>query len=92
MAWQINPKTVLRLGAGIYHTRITLNDSTLLGGNPPIQFKVGVTNGLADEPTGATRRDFPLVMTMQDPVFKHPTAYNWSVSFQRQFPSTWSRT
>ena len=86
VAWQINPKTVLRLGGGVYHTRVTLNDSTLLGGNPPIQFKVGVTNGLADEPTGGTRRDFPLVMTMQDPVFKHPTAYNWSVSFQRQLP------
>jgi hypothetical protein len=86
VAWQINPKTVLRLGGGVYHTRITLNDSTLLGGNPPIQFKVGVTNGLADQPTGATRRDFPLVMTMQDPVFKHPTAYNWSASFQRQLP------
>jgi hypothetical protein len=86
LAWQINQKTVLRLGGGVYHTRITLNDSTLLGGNPPIQFKVGVTNGVADQPTGATRRDFPLVMTMQDPVFNHPTAYNWSVSFQRQLP------
>jgi hypothetical protein len=29
-----------------------LNDSTLLGGNPPIQFKVGVTNGVVDQPTG----------------------------------------
>jgi hypothetical protein len=86
LAWQVNPKTVLRVGGGVYHTRITLNDSTLLGGNPPIQFKVGVTDGLADQPTGATRQDFPLVMTMQDPVFKHPTAYNWSLSFQRQLP------
>jgi hypothetical protein len=86
MAYQLNPKTVVRLGAGMFHTRITLNDSTLLGGNPPIQFKVGVTNGLVDQPTGATRRDFPLVMTMQDPIFKHPTAYNWSASFQRELP------
>jgi hypothetical protein len=59
VAWRINPKTVLRLGGGIFHTRITLNDSTLLGGNPPTQFKVRVTNGVADEPTGATRRDSP---------------------------------
>jgi hypothetical protein len=86
MAYRLNPKTVVRLGAGIFHTRVTLNDSTLLGGNPPIQFKVGVTNGVVDQPTGATRRDFPFVMTMQDPVFKHPTAYNWSVSFQRELP------
>jgi hypothetical protein len=86
LAWQLNPKSVLRLGAGVFHTRITLNDSTLLGGNPPIQFKVGVTNGLVDQPTGATRRDFPLLMTEQDPVFDHPTAYSWSLSFQRQLP------
>ncbi len=86
MAWQINPKTVLRLGGGVFHTRITLNDSTLLGGNPPIQFKVGVTNGLVDQPLGATQRNFPLIMTEQDPVFNHPTAYGWSVSFQRQLP------
>jgi hypothetical protein len=86
IAWSLNPKTALRLGAGIFHTRVTLNDSTLLGGNPPIQFKVGVTNGLVDQPTGATRQDFPLAMTAQDTTFKHPTAYNWSASFQRQLP------
>jgi hypothetical protein len=85
-AWRINNKTVLRLGGGIYHTRALLNDSTLLGGNPPIQLKVGVTNGNVDQPAGATRADFPLVMTMQDPVFKHPTAYSWSVSAQRELP------
>jgi len=88
VAWSINPKTVVRLGAGIFHTRITLNDSTLLGGNPPIQFKVGVSNGSADQPGGTTAQNFPLVMTAQDTVFKHPTAYNWSVSLQRQLP--WS--
>jgi hypothetical protein len=86
VAYRINNKTALRLGGGIYHTRVVLNDSTLLGGNPPIQFKVGVTNGNVDQPAGATRAEFPLVMTVQDPVFKHPTAYNWSVSLQRELP------
>ncbi|PYQ45819.1 MAG: TonB-dependent receptor, partial [Acidobacteria bacterium] len=86
MAYQINNKTVLRLGGGIFHQRVLLNDSTLLGGNPPIQFKVGVTNGVVDQPTGATNATFPFIMTMQDPVFKHPTAYDWSASFQRELP------
>ncbi|HYU41843.1 MAG TPA: carboxypeptidase regulatory-like domain-containing protein [Vicinamibacteria bacterium] len=86
VAYKLNEKTALRLGAGIFHTRLTLNDSTLLGGNPPIQFKVGVTNGVVDQPTGASRSDFPLVMTEQDPVFKHPTAYHWSLSLQRELP------
>jgi hypothetical protein len=88
VAWSVNPKTVLRVGGGVFHTRLTLNDSTLLGGNPPIQFKVGVSNGLVDQPTGTTAQNFPLVMTAQDKVFKHPTAYNWSLSVQRQLP--WS--
>jgi hypothetical protein len=28
LAYRINDKTVWRLGAGVYHTRVTLNDST----------------------------------------------------------------
>jgi hypothetical protein len=86
LAYRVNQKTALRLGGGIYHYRTQLNDSTFLGGNPPIQFKVGVTNGVVDQPTGATRADFPLVITMQDKEYKHPTAYNWSVSVQRELP------
>jgi hypothetical protein len=88
LAWTLNPKTVVRLGAGVFHTRVTLNDSTLLGGNPPIQFKVGVSNGSVDQPGGTTAQNFPLVMTAQDVEFKHPTAYSWNVSLQRQLP--WS--
>jgi hypothetical protein len=86
VAYQLNPKTVIRLGGGIFHTRLQLNDSTLLGGNPPIQFKVGVSNGLADQPAGTQQATFPFVMTMQDLKFKHPTAYDWSASFQRELP------
>jgi hypothetical protein len=88
MAYQINNKTVVRLGAGIFHQRVLLNDSTLLGGNPPIQFKVGVTNGVVDQPQGATSQTFPFIMTMQDKEFKHPTAYDWSLGLQRELP--WS--
>jgi hypothetical protein len=39
-AYRLDQKTAVAVGGGIYHTRIVLNDSTLLGGNPPIQFKV----------------------------------------------------
>jgi hypothetical protein len=87
VAWTVNPKTVVRVGAGIFHNRFTLNDSTLLGGNAPVQIKQGVSNGLADTPAGATvQRVFPLVMTMQDPDFPHPTSYKTSLSVQRQLP------
>jgi hypothetical protein len=85
-SYAINDRTIARVGAGVFHNRVTLNDSTLLGGNPPIQLKVGVTNGLADNPTGTQARTFPLVMTMQDPVFNHPMAYDFSAGVQRELP------
>jgi hypothetical protein len=85
-SYALTDKTIARAGFGIFHNRTTLNDSTLLGGNPPIQLKVGVTNGLADTPTGTQARTFPLVMTMQDPVFDHPMAYDFSAGVQRELP------
>jgi hypothetical protein len=85
VAWSVNDRTVVRAGAGIFHNRFTLNDSTLLGGNAPVQIKQGVSNGLADNPAGASvQRVFPLVMTMQDLEFPHPTSYKASVSVQRE--------
>jgi Carboxypeptidase regulatory-like domain/TonB dependent receptor len=86
LSYRLNEQTILRTGAGMFHNRATLNDSTLLGGNAPIQFKIGVQNGLVDAPTGTTPGVFPFLMTMQDPDFKHPTAYNWSLGVQRELP------
>ena len=37
---------------GVFHNRVTLNDSMLLGGNPPFQPQVAVSNGIADNPGG----------------------------------------
>lgn len=86
VAYSLNEKTVIKGGAGVFHNRVTLNDSTLLGGNPPLQPKVGVSNGQVDDPTGGTGANFPLVLTSQDRDFKHPTAYAWSIGFQRELP------
>ena len=50
----------LRASAGIFHNRVTLNDSSLLGGNPPFQPQVSVSNGSVDNPGGgAARRTLP---------------------------------
>jgi hypothetical protein len=35
---------------------VTLNDSSLLGGNPPFQPQVSVSNGSVDNPAPAARR------------------------------------
>jgi Carboxypeptidase regulatory-like domain len=86
VSWAMNKQTIVKAGAGIFHTRLTLNDSTLLGGNPPVQVKVGVSNGSADNPGGGQGNSFPLVMTAQDRVFKHPTAYELHAGVQRELP------
>jgi hypothetical protein len=87
-AYKFNEKTVLRMSTGIFHNRVTLNDSTLLGGNVPFQPQVTISNGIADNPGGGTvgSKDLPFTVTSQDAVFKHPTAYMYSVGIQRELP------
>ena len=56
----------------------------LLGGNPPFQPQVGVSNGSVDNPGGAGgAAALPFGMTAIDPVFKHPIAYMFSGGVQR---------
>lgn len=88
LAYSINEHTVARVSAGTFHNRVTLNDSTLLGGNPPFQPMVTVANGIVDNPAGAGGggTDLPFGVTAQDTVFKHPTSHMWSVGVQREVP------
>ncbi len=88
LAYSINDKTIARLSGGIFHNRVTLNDSTVLGGNPPFQPMVTVANGGVDNPGGGAgaSTDLPFGINAQDTVFKHPTAYTWAASLQRQVP------
>jgi hypothetical protein len=87
VSYSVNQKTVARASAGIFHNRVTLNDSTLLGGNPPFQPMVTVSNGSVDNPGGAGgAADLPFGQQGQDVVFKHPTAYIWSAGVQRELP------
>jgi hypothetical protein len=87
MSWAVNKQTVARASAGIFHNRVTLNDSTLLGGNPPFQPMVTVASGRVDDPGGSGgASDLPFGIQGQDVVFKHPTAYMWSVGVQREVP------
>jgi hypothetical protein len=87
-SYQLNDKTVLRASGGIFHNRVTLNDSTLLGGHPPFQPQVTISNGVVDNPAGGTvgSADLPFGINGQDPVFKHPTSYMWAFGIQREIP------
>jgi Carboxypeptidase regulatory-like domain len=88
VSYSIDEKTIARASAGIFHNRVTLNDSTLLGGNPPFQPQVSVSNGIADNPGGGGigSADLPFGMTAQDVIFKHPTSYMWAAGVQREIP------
>jgi len=86
LAYSLNDKTVVRAGAGRYFTRLGVSDSVFLGGNPPFQPTIAVTNGNADAPGGAGGSiAFPLVLTSQDPIFKNPESYQWNGTVQREF-------
>ena len=88
ISWSANEKTVVRASGGVFHNRVTLNDSTLLGGNVPFQPQVTIANGNADNPGGGTvgSADLPFAINGQDTVFKHPTAYMWATGIQREVP------
>ena len=88
VSYSLNQKTILRTSAGVFHNRVTLNDSTLLGGNPPLQPMAVVSAGSVDNPGGRwiRRADLPLGVQAKDLEFKHPTSYMWSTGVQREVP------
>jgi len=87
-AYALNSKTAIRSGLGLFANRTMINRDTALGGNAPFQLQQTVVNGVVDAPGGATKRDFPFTMTIQDPVFKIPAAWNWNFTFQRELPGS----
>ncbi|HYR84485.1 MAG TPA: TonB-dependent receptor [Terriglobia bacterium] len=88
LAYALNGKTAIRAGGGMFLQRNQISSSAALGGQPPLMEQQTVINGLVDSPTGAQRRDFPLTVFMQDPVFKTPTAWTWNATVERELPAT----
>ncbi|GIU75410.1 MAG: hypothetical protein KatS3mg004_2497 [Bryobacteraceae bacterium] len=84
LAYQATSKDVLRAGFGGFVSRPGVYDSVFLGGNPPWQPMVSVTNGVADNPGAGPRVAFPQFFMTIDPVYRIPRSYNWNVSYQRQ--------
>jgi hypothetical protein len=87
LAWSMTSKDVIRAGFGGFMSRPGVYDSVFLGGNPPWQPMVSVTNGVADNPGGGTRTAFPQFFMTIDPKYKVPRSYNWNASYQRQITS-----
>ncbi len=86
IAYQLNPKTVIRAGAGEFVTRMPLLDNIFPGGNSPFQPFVTVQNVRVDNPGAAltTGTAAPITATTYNPNMKQPQAWNWNVTFQRE--------
>ncbi len=68
-------------------TRLGVSDSVFLGGNPPLQPMVSISNGNVDSPGGGGGSNaFPFNVTTQDPIFKNPTAWTWNLTLERELP------
>ncbi|PYS33218.1 MAG: hypothetical protein DMG14_32330 [Acidobacteria bacterium] len=88
LAYSLNTKTAIRAGVGMFLSRNQISSSAAFGGQPPLMEQQTVINGIVDSPAGAQRRDFPLTVFMQDPVFKTPTAWTWNATVERELPAT----
>jgi hypothetical protein len=84
LAYQTSSKDVIRAGFGGFISRPGVYDSVFLGGNPPYQPMVSVTNGQADNPGAGPQTAFPQFFMTIDPVYKIPRGYNYNVTYQRQ--------
>lgn len=84
LAYALNDKNVFRAGVGRFLTRLGVSDSVFLGGNPPLQPTVSVTNGSVDNPGGKAGNVFTQQITSQDKVFKNPEAWTWNGTFERE--------
>jgi carboxypeptidase family protein len=84
IAYAFNDKNVIRAGAGRFLTRLGVSDSVFLGGNPPFQPMVSITNGSVNNPGGGTNRAFTQNITTQDRVFRNPESWTYNVTFERE--------
>lgn len=86
IAYQLNPKTVIRAGGGRFVTRMGLLDNIFPGGNSPFQPFVTVQNVRVDNPGASLTTGIaaPLTITTLNPNLKPPEAWNWNFTVERE--------
>lgn len=89
IAYQLTPKTVFRVGAGIFYDRMQGNPVFDMLPNPPStnspQFYYG---NLAAIPPASEGVYFPANVTGFDKHGQIPTTYNWNATLQRELPKS----
>jgi hypothetical protein len=86
-AYQINPGTVLRAGAGRYLQRLGISDVVHVGGNAPFQPASTVTLGSVDNPGGIGVNALPLAFTSHSFIYPSPEAWGWNLTAEHEFTS-----
>jgi hypothetical protein len=84
LAYRLGEKTVIRTGVGRFFARPGVADNVFLGGNPPFQPTVSISDGLADNPGSGEAVGFPQYFMTQDPVYKIPSAWNWNFTVEHE--------
>jgi hypothetical protein len=85
VAYQLSHMTVIRAGAGLFHNRQHHHSGALFR-NAPNQPRVDVAYGSVDDPAGGDLRDFPQNMGIVERFMEYPTAFNYSLTVQRELP------
>jgi hypothetical protein len=84
LAYRLASKTVVRAGIGRFFARPGVADNIFLGGNPPFQPTVSISDGLVDNPGSGESVGFPQYFMTQDPVYKIPSAWNWNFTVEHE--------
>ena len=85
ITFSLDPKTVIRAGAGRYFDRLGVSDSVHLGGNPPFQPSGTVSFGSVDSPGGNGANNYPINMTSYAYQFPSPEAWSWTLTTEHEF-------
>ena len=84
-AYQIEPGTVIRAGAGRYMQRLGISDTVHVGGNAPFQPSSTVTNGGVDNPGGLGQNQLPLAFNSHAFKYPSPESWGWNVTVEHEF-------
>jgi Carboxypeptidase regulatory-like domain/TonB-dependent Receptor Plug Domain len=88
IAYQLNPKTVIRAAGGEFVTRMGLLDNIFPGGNSPFQPFLTVSNVSVDNPGASLTPNInaPLTVTTLAKNLVPPSRWNWNLTIERELP------